>query len=145
MNFTTSKVNDSVKLATDEDNSYTRVDINTLNADEENIPYDRSFNTKEEDVLTKTSLSGEEQGAEDEITELRNNSPQLDWSKKKFPNFPTDSTLTLMKSFRIKNSSTATAESRSRPGSIASSINQFIYRKFAKPHQVDKEMRTKIN
>ena len=162
LNFTTEKFNDSLKLTRHDASTYTKLNIHHLNGSQEHNSDDSGSSNNDykndtgnfwgnllgieegsgaedrhlEEDFRENFLTYDDPKEDNEIPEIRNNHARIDWSNKKFPNFPSDSNFMLTSSFKITNSSTSTSHSNERDGSVAESINQFIYTKFVKPNQV---------
>ena len=141
LNFTTQKSNDSSNQGTSKNgNTYTQVNIHHLNW----IPIQNSeqdpnaeFQNKIDgntNFLGPQGDNGYRQSDYIDGEDSSDDSINIDWPMKTFPNFPANGNLILTTTFN--DSDTSELQNNRREGSVAESINKFIYSKFVKPNQV---------
>ena len=130
LNFTTQKWIDKLKENIPNGNTYTRVNLNN----EGWVPIQSSNHVRRpnNEIQSKIDIvpfQGGDPNAQIDHT-------QMDWMRNNFPDMPAKTNLMLTSTFNINDSSTSTLQKNTKEGSVAESINQFIYSKFVRPNQV---------
>ena len=136
LNFTTKKTSwlDRLKENIPNENSYTKVNINNegwvpiQNSNFVNTP-NNEFQSKIDVVPPQDDLYLNHNGDGVDPT-------QINWMRNNFPDMPEKTNLMLTSTFNINGSSASELQKNRKEGSVAESINQFIYSKFVKPNQV---------
>ena len=144
LNFTTKKTSwlDRLKENIPNENSYTKVNINNegwvpiQNSNFVNTP-NNEFQSKIDVVPPQDDLYFNHNGDGVDPT-------QINWMRNNFPDMPEKTNLMLTSTFNINGSSASELQKNRKEGSVAESINQFIYSKFVKPNQVTSIIRSLI-
>ena len=132
LNFTTQKTSwlDKLKNNIPNENTYTRVNVNN----EGWVPIQNNNFVRRPNNEIQSKIDIVHTGDEDQDPVF--DRTQMDWIRNNFPDMPTKTNLLLTSTFNINNSSTSSLQKNTKEGSVAESINQFIYSKFVKPNQV---------
>ena len=139
LNFTTKKWIDRLKDNIPNENSYTKVNINNegwvpiQNSNFVNRP-NNEIQSKIDIVSPQDDLYFDHNGNGNQ--EFEADPTQIDWMRNNFPDMPEKTNQMLTSTFNINGSSSSQLEKNRKEGSVAESINQFIYSKFVKPNQV---------
>ena len=148
LNFTTQKFNDSLNKGDPKNgNTYTQVNIHHLNwIPIQNSEQDPRLNAEHPNNIDRTistlghhggNGNGYEQSDYIDGEDYLDDSTNRDWAVKNFPNFPANGKLILTTKFNASDASASELQKTRGDGSVAESINQFIYSKFVKPNQVN--------
>ena len=141
LNFTTKPIEttkketwiDRLKNNIPDDSSYTKVNINNegwvpiQHSNFERIP-NNEFQSKIDIIPSQDEFDFNHDGEIDRT--------QIDWMRNNFPDMQEKTNQMLTSTFNIDASSTPELQNNGKDGSLAESINQFIYSKFGKPNQV---------